>query len=151
MICIDLKKRIGLLKHTKERIPRNKLVIVAEAIFNSKLRYGIAVYISPVFNEEDLKLRKLPKNTSTLQILQNNMIRVIFGLDKKHHINMEHMRTKLKMMSINQMAIYHTLLEAHNVMRNSASGQIKSKWVERSEYNYPLRSETKNQLKSTDG
>ena len=60
---------------------------------------------------------------------------------------MEQMRTKLKMMSVNQMAVYHTLLEAHNVMTNSASEQIKSKWVEKTEYNYSLRSETKNQLK----
>ena len=44
MLSIDLKKRIGLLKRIKQRIPRDKLVIIAEAIFNSKIRYGIPVY-----------------------------------------------------------------------------------------------------------
>jgi hypothetical protein len=52
-LSIDLKKRIGLLKRIKQRIPRDTLVIIAEAIFNSKIRYGIAVYITPVFEEED--------------------------------------------------------------------------------------------------
>ena len=100
-ISIELKKRIGLLRRIKQRIPRNKLVIVAEAIFNSKIRYGIAVYITPIFDEEDLKLKKLSKNASALQTLQNSMIRLIFDLKKKQHINMQHMREKIKMMSIN--------------------------------------------------
>ena len=51
-LSIDLKKRIGLLKRIKQRIPRDKLVIIAEAISNSKIRYGIPVYITPVFEEE---------------------------------------------------------------------------------------------------
>ena len=48
-ISIELKKRIGLLRRIRNRIPKNKLVIIADAIFNSKLRYGIAVYLNPVF------------------------------------------------------------------------------------------------------
>ena len=50
-------------------------------------------------------------------------------------------------MSVNQMANYHTILEAHNIMRNSASEQIKMKWLEVSEAKYVLRSVTKNDLK----
>ena len=41
--------------------------------------------ISPVFDEEDLKLKKLSKNASALQTLQNNMIRLVFDLKKKQH------------------------------------------------------------------
>ena len=41
-----------------------KLNLIAEAIFNSKIRYGIPVYITPVFGEEELKLKRLSKNTS---------------------------------------------------------------------------------------
>ena len=32
-------------------------------------------------------------------------------------------------MPVNQMAIYHTVLEAHNVIKNAASDQIKTKWL----------------------
>ena len=45
------------------------------------------------------------------------------------------------MMSINQMSIYHTLLEAYNVIMNSSSEKIKSKWSEKPENEYFLRSE----------
>ena len=60
---------------------------------------------------------------------------------------MQHMREKIQMMSINQMAVYHTLLEAYNVMKNSTSEQIKTKWLEKHENNYSLRSSAKNDLK----
>ena len=60
---------------------------------------------------------------------------------------MEQIRANLKMMSINQMAVYHTLLETHNIIRNSASEQIRTKWEDKFVNNYSLRSETKNLLK----
>ena len=47
----------------------------------------------------------------------------------------------------NQMSVYHTLLEAHNVIRNSASEQIKTKWVDKNENKYSLRSISNNKLK----
>ena len=51
--------------------------MIAEAIFNSKIRYGISVYLNPVFDNEDLKAKKLSKNATTLQTLQNTMLRLI--------------------------------------------------------------------------
>ena len=78
-LSIELKKRIGLLRRIKKRVPREKIVIIAEAIFNSLLRYGVAVFLKPVYDKEDLNMEKKPKNTATLQTLQNNMLRVIFG------------------------------------------------------------------------
>ena len=44
--------------------------MIAEAIFNSLLRYGVAVFLKPVYDEEDLNRRKLPQNTNVLQTLQ---------------------------------------------------------------------------------
>ena len=85
------------------------------------------MYLKPIFEEEDLKMKRLPKNTIALQTLQNNMIRVVLGLKCKNHINMQHVREKLKMMSVNQMAVYHSLLESYNIVKNSASEEIQSK------------------------
>ena len=124
-ISIELKKRIGLLKRIKNRIPKKKLEIIAKAIFNSKIRYGIAVYLNPVFDEEDFKVKKLSKNATVLQTLQNTMLRIILGLNIKQQINMQHVREKIRMMSVNQMNVYHTILEAYNVVRYSSSEQIK--------------------------
>ena len=66
--------------------------MVAEAIFNSVLRYGVAVLLKHVYDEEDLNGRKLPKNANVLQTLQNSMIRVIYGLNKQNHVNMKNVR-----------------------------------------------------------
>ena len=72
------------------------------------------------------------------------MIRLILGIDKKNQVNMQHTREKLKMMSVNQMNIYHTLLESHNIICNSSSEQIKMKWAKKQDTKHFLRSETKN-------
>ena len=106
----------------------SKLIIVAEAIFNSKIRYGIAVYLKPIYDKEDLKGGIFSENTSKLQTLQNKMIRVILGININDHVNMQKTRSKIKMYSVNQMCIYHTLLEAFNVLRNKSSEQIHTKW-----------------------
>ena len=92
-------------------------------------------------------MKKQSKKSAVLQTLQNSMIRVILGVSKKKHINMQHTREKLKMMSINQMAVYHTLLEAFNIIRNSASEQIQTKWIDDAEKKYTLRSSAENDIK----
>ena len=81
----------------------------------------------PIFDEEDLKTQKLSSEAKSLQTMQNNMIRMILDLKMKDHIKMQNVREKIKMMSVNQMAVYHTLLETYNVVRNSTSEQIKRK------------------------
>ena len=73
------------------------------------------------------------------------MIRTILGIDKKKHINMESVRKEISMFSVNQMSIYHTLLEAHNVVWNSSSEVIKKKWSHKKDTKYFLRSELKNE------
>ena len=145
-LSIELKKRTGILRRIRNRVPKEKINMIAEAIFNSLLRYGVAVFLKPVYDEEDLKARKLPKNTNTLQTLQNSMIRVIYGLKIQNRVNMKNVREKIKMMSVNQMAVYHTLLEAYNVMSHLSSEQIKMKWTI-IEKKYALRSITNKNLK----
>ena len=144
-LSIELKKRIGVLRRIKKRVPKEKIIIIAEAIFNSLLRYGVAVFLKPIYEKEDLNMEKKPKNTATLQTLQNNMLRVIFGFQLKNCVNMKNLREEIKMMSVNQISVYHTLLEAYNVMRHLSSEQIQMKWklIERK---YALRSITKKKL-----
>ena len=52
-LSIKLKQRLGLLKRIKYKINKDKLPVVAEAIFNSKIRYGLAVYGRPRMEEEE--------------------------------------------------------------------------------------------------
>ena len=62
-----MQQRIGILRRMKHKIPTDKLIIIAEAIFNSVIRYGIAVYLVPTYDKEDLKARKLSSEANTLQ------------------------------------------------------------------------------------
>ena len=138
-LSIELNQRIGILRRIKQRIPKNKMIMIAEAIFNSKIRYGISVYLKPIFDKEDLKVNKLSENASKLQVLQNRMLRTILDININDHVNMQKTRNKIKMFSVNQMCIYHTLLEAFNVFRYKSSELIQTKW-EKTEKNYKFRS-----------
>ena len=60
-LSIELKKRIGVLRRIKKRVPKEKIVIIAEAIFNSLLRYGVAVFLKPIYEKEDLNMEKKTK------------------------------------------------------------------------------------------
>jgi hypothetical protein len=52
-----------------------------------------------------------------------------------------------KMMSVNLILVYHTLLKAYNIMRHSSSEQIHKKWTNIGEKKYSLRNITNNDLK----
>ena len=127
------------MKRIKERLPLDKTIMIAESIFNSVIRYGISLYLTPTYEKEDLKARKLHGSTKSLQVLQNNMIRVIMGLKLEDHTNMEKLRTRINMFSVNQLAVYHTLIEAFNVIRKSSAEQVKNKWEHKHGNNYTLR------------
>ena len=71
-LCSTLKQRLGMLKRIKQRIPRDKLQIIADAIFNSKIRYGIAVYYRPCLTQED----ETCTIQEPLQVLQNDKIKL---------------------------------------------------------------------------
>ena len=63
------------------------------------------------------------------------------------NVNMQHIREKIHMMIVNQMNVYHTILEAYNVLEHSSSEQIKVKWENKQENKYLLRSVTTKDLK----
>jgi hypothetical protein len=81
----------------------------------------------PVFEREDVKMGKLSPHAKELQVVQNSMVRVILGLNRANHVNMKEQRVKIKMLSVNQMAVYHTIMEAYNITNKNASDQLQKK------------------------
>ena len=67
--------------------------------------------------------------TSSLQTMRNNMKRVIHGLRMVQCVNMQRLREKIKMMSVNQMAVYHTIMKVLNIIHNFSSEQIQNKYI----------------------
>ena len=55
------------------------------------------------------------------------MVRVILGLKRANRVNMKEQRKKINMLSVNQVAVYHTVMEAYNITERNASDQLKNK------------------------
>ena len=70
-----LRQRLGVLRRLKYSVPKSALKQIAEAIFTSLIRYGIAIYCKPKLTAQD------PSNTTLkeLTLLQNEMLRIITG------------------------------------------------------------------------
>ena len=94
-LSTTLKQRLGLLRRLKYKVNSHKLQIVAEAIFQSKIRYGISVYTIPKFEFHNLE-QAMDPNITKLQVIQNDMVRLLKGKDRKSHTNMEKLRQELK-------------------------------------------------------
>ena len=113
--------------------------MVAEALFNSVIRYGVAVYLKPVFEVEEVKAKSLSSETRRLQVIQNKMLRMIFEYTGEDRINMDNLREKIGMFSVNQINCYHVLLEAFNVIHFGSSEKIQEKWLKRNNDAYSNR------------
>ena len=143
-LCTKLKQRLGLLRRIRYKIDSDKLKIVAEAIINSKIRYGIAVYGQPKLCGEDPQSVIMQK----LQVIQNDMIRMVCGYKRGQHINMESLAKKCNIMSVNQMTVYHILLEMFNILHKNSSEELKRKILEvQTCQNYNLRSKENGDLR----
>ena len=97
--------------------------MIAEAIFQSKLRYEISVYSIPKFEFKSLE-QTMDPNVSKLQVIQNDMMRLLIGTNRSSHTNMENLRQQLRMMSVNQLSVYHVAIEMYNIINNKSSESL---------------------------
>ena len=67
------------------------------------------------------------------------MLRVIFGFNLEDKVNMEKLRKKIGMFSVNQLNCYHVLVEAFNVINYGSSHKIQEKWMPNNETSYSNR------------
>ena len=105
-LASHLNQRAGLIRRMRYRIPTDKLLIISEAIFNSKIRNCSSVYLQPVFEKEDLKARKVTPETYKLQVIQNDMWRIVFKYQMGDKTTMEKLRNSVKILSVNQIVCY---------------------------------------------
>ena len=100
--------------------------IITEAIFVSKIRYCISVYTNPKFEFNHLE-QLMDQNISRLQVIHNDVLRLIEGHRRSDHTNMEKLRKDQKIMSINQLSIYHTAVDMFNIIHNASSDSLQKK------------------------
>ena len=116
-----LRQRLGVLRRLKYCLPKSALKQVAEALFMSKLRYGIAVYCKPKLNEQDSTNKMLKE----LTVLQNEMMRIITGKKCKDKVSIKYLRDTTKTTSVNHVACYHILMETYGVIHEGTSADLK--------------------------
>ena len=127
-LCGKMNQRLSILRRLKNKVPQDKLRIIAGAIFTSVARYGIAVYSKP-----RLHLEPLREDLHKLQVIQNKMFRLLAGKKLLDKVRVVDLGKKLNMMSINQMTCYHTLTETFNIINYGASEKIQKKLLPKSD------------------
>ena len=127
----DLERRTWV---AMGKIPLKKLKIIAEAIFTSVARYGIAVYSKPRLHSDPMV-----EDLHKLQVTQNKLFRLLDGKSKKDKVNVERIAKKFELMSINQMTCYHILMETYKIIHFGASEKLKKKLLPNSEHSKSLK------------
>ena len=134
-LCIALKQRMSLLARVKSKVSKEKLRMIAEAIFMSKIRYGLAVYTKPKYEFNHLD-QPMDPNIAKLQVVHNDLLRLMEGKTRKNHTNMQKLRENIKVMSINQLSCYHVAMEMFNIINHSSSDLLNEEFkVEQGRYN----------------
>ena len=66
-------------------------------------------------------------NIAKLQVIQNDMIRVLNGKTRGDHTNMKKLREEIKIKSVNQLSVYHVTIEMFNIVNNASSEPLQKK------------------------
>ena len=74
------------------------------------------------------------------------MIRLLFGHKRSDRINMQKLREKMGILSVNQLACYHILLETFNILNKNSSPQIEEKIKPKGKSHYHTRSSERKDL-----
>ena len=57
------------------------------------------------------------------------MLRAIHGLKLVHYVNMQRLREKIKMISVNQMAVFHRIMEVFIIIHDCSLEQIQNTYI----------------------
>ena len=86
-------------------------------------------------------------NLQKLQVIQNDMIRVLYNHKRTDHIEMKKLREKVNIMSVNQLCVYHVALEMFNIIVNSSAEKVKNKLILQDNPSYQLRNRRNGEVK----
>ena len=112
-----LAARLFKLKCIEQVVPRSLLKRVADGIFMSKLRYGLAIYWPIKFHEQDPN----PSAVESLKVVFNDMLRLLCGTRRQDRVSIATMLEKLNWLSLNQLAAEVRLVEVWKALNNKNS------------------------------
>ena len=113
----QLNRRLFTVRRLSRYINRSHLKTIADSLWTSKIRYGLALFGKIRLNEEDPKC----KIGRDLQIAQNKLLRTLTGNSLKEKVPTKQMLDKLNMLSVNQMIAQARLLETWKALNIQGS------------------------------
>ena len=119
----ELRKRTGLLKRLSPYVPQEELPLLAEGLFNSKIRYALSVYGTCRTKDSD----PITKDMKSLQTAQNVMLRVITNTRRMDKKSIKELLQKTKMLSVNQMTAQHILVDTFKIMKHQIPEELHEK------------------------
>ena len=138
-----LNQRLSLIKRLKETLGSQQLISVGEALVNSKIRYALACYSTIQQTSQETKSSLMQR----LQMFQNSLMRIIFGYKKTDHVSIECLLKKTGYLSVNRMAVYHTLQEAFSIIKEDSIPSLSSKFLPARNEHHNTRLNEKNRLR----
>ena len=109
---VSLDQGLGLVKRLSHCIPKSALKPIADGLFLSRVRYGLAVYGKPRLRESDMSNTLM----SELQVKQNRMMRLLTGNRLKDKVPVHVLLEETGWPSINQMIIESITKETWKVL-----------------------------------
>ena len=114
----QLSQRVGMLRQLAQVVPKEKLKMLSQGIFTSKLLYCIQVFGNvwgfDGYNEISRKSTSFTKEDSRrLQVLQNSVFRLLTGLG--FDTPTAELVNSCDELSIHQLVAYHTLVTVFKV------------------------------------
>jgi ribonuclease P/MRP protein subunit RPP40 len=106
-LLAQLNQRLYLISRLSSFVHREQLKVVADGLWTSKLRYGLAIFGSLRMSENDSKC----KMGTELQIAQNKLLRLLTGSRLSDKKSVSSMLGQLGLSSVNQMIAEARLLE----------------------------------------
>ena len=139
----ELSFRLYTLRRLEQTIPRSLLKRVADGIFNSLVRYALAIFC-PIRTKE---LDPTPTCMNGIRVLFRNLLRLLCNSKRNEHTSIKSMLDKLGWLSLNQLACEVRLIETWKALNQE--GYCLSEVFERTEStSINTRSSNKIKLKS---
>ena len=139
-----LHQRLFILRRLRESLPQKKLLIVAEAIFNSKIRYGLPLFAHCRLSDQEAVNGQM----ASLQKLQNDMMRTVLGVTRSDHVSRQTLLERTGLTSVNHMAVSSVLMETFKILHYDTIPDLKTTLTATDTSDYSLRSQHKNNLQS---
>ena len=118
----ELRKRIGLLRRLRMKLPLEVLKKLLDPLFNSKLRYA-AELTADATNKDDPTLRRLHS-------LHRGAMKAILGLGRLHHPTDEELYTKTGQIPVQQIILEATASLAWKCGRDWCTNPLAQRRLE---------------------